>query len=119
MRRAAEAESQRILDEAARLEQEGRGADAEAALTDAEIMEGAGRMAFVPGGVPKAKGVSTGKDWEIVSISDKEVPLSINGAMLRPVDQAAVMRLIRATKGTITIPGIVYKEVAKMSFSRR
>lgn len=119
MRRAAEAESQRKLEEAARLEQEGKGADAEAALTDAEIMEGAGRMAFVPGGAPKAKGVSTSKDWEIVSVTDREVPLSINGAELRPVDRAAVMRLIRASKGTINIPGIVYKEVAKMSFSRR
>ena len=37
---------------------------------------------------------------------------------LRPVDQSAVMRLIRASKGQIYIPGIVYREVAKMSFRR-
>lgn len=118
MRLAAEEESRRKLEEAARLEKEGRGDDAEAALADAEIMEGAGRMSSIPSTVPKAKGVSTRKDWEIVSVDDKAVPLSINGAMLRPVDQAAVMRLIWATKGTISIPGIMYKEVAKMSFSR-
>ena len=118
MRRAAEAEAQRKLDEAAELEKAGRGTDAEAALNDAEVMEGAGHMAFVPSATPRAKGVSTSKDWEIVSVDDKAVPLSINGAMLRPVDQAAAMRLIRATKGTITIPGIIYKETIKTSFRR-
>ena len=38
------------------------------------------------------------------------------GIELRPVDQAAVMRLIRASKGQIEIPGITYRQVAKMSF---
>ena len=90
-RRAAEEESRRKLEEAALLEKAGDKAGAEA----------------------------TSKDWEIVSIDDKAVPLSINGAELRPVDKAAVMRLIRASKGSIQIPGIVYREVAKMSFSRR
>ena len=74
---------------------------------------------LLTGGASKARGVSSSKDWEIVKIDDKEVPLAINGAMLRPVDKAAVMRLIRATKGSITIPGVTYREVAKMSFSRR
>ena len=118
-RRAAEEESRRKLEEAARLESEGDAVGAEAALQDAEISEDVSRMVFVPGGAPKAKGVSASKDWEIVSISSKDVPLSVSGVEIRPVDKAAVMRLIRASKGTIQIPGIVYREVAKMSFSRR
>ena len=77
------------------------------------------RMVFIPGGDPKAKGVSASKDWEIVSIDSKDVPLAVSGVEIRPVDVAAVMRLIRASKGTIQIPGIVYRAVAKMSFSRR
>lgn len=118
-RRAAEEESRRKLEEAALLERAGDTAAAEAAFQDAEISEDVSRMVFVPGGAPKAKGVSASKDWEIVSISSENVPLSVNGMEIRPVDKAAVMRLIRASKGTIQIPGIVYQEVAKMSFSRR
>ena len=118
-RRAAEEESRRKLEEAAQLDASGQSEAAEEALGDAEVMAEAARMAVAVGGAPKAKGVSTSKDWEIVSISSKEVPLSINGAEIRPVDKAAVMRLIRASKGTINIPGIVYREIAKMSFSRR
>ncbi len=118
-RKAAEEEARRKLEEAARLDAEGKTEASDAALADAEFMEGAGRMVCMPGGVPKAKGVSSSKDWEIVSISTKEVPLAVNGFELRPVDQAAVMRLIRASKGTIQIPGVAYKEIAKMSFSRR
>ena len=36
--------------------------------------------------------------------------------VIRPVDEAAIMRLIRATKGGIKIPGVEYTEKAKMSF---
>ena len=38
------------------------------------------------------------------------------GAVIRPVDQAAIMRLIRATKGGITIPGVEYTEKNRMNF---
>lgn len=117
--RALEMETQRQIDEAARLESEGRDEEAAAALAGAEVLENAGRMAVVSGGAPKAKGVSVGKEWEVVSVNDKEVPLAINGAVLRPVDMAAVMRLIRASKGAITIPGITYREVPKVSFGRK
>lgn len=73
--------------------------------------------AVVPATVtPKVSGVSTSKDWEIVEIDPKAVPLAVAGIELRPVDQAAVMRLIRASKGQIEIPGITYRQVAKMSF---
>ena len=65
---------------------------------------------------PKVSGVSTSKDWEIVEIDPKAVPLAVAGVELRPVDQAAVMRLIRTSKGQIEIPGITYRQVAKMSF---
>ena len=118
-RRAAEEESRRKLEEAARLEKAGDAAGAEAALQDAEISEDVSRMVFVPGGAPKANGASAYKDWEIVSINSKDVPLSVSGVEIRPVDKAAVMRLIRASKGSIQIPGVVYREVAKMRFSRR
>lgn len=118
-RKAAEEETRRKLEEASALDKEGKTEEAEAALTEAEIMETAGRAVFVPSSVPKAKGVSASADWEITGIDSKAVPLSINGAELRPVDKAAVMRLIRASKGTIQIPGITYRETKKLSFSKK
>ena len=55
---------------------------------------------------------------EIVGINDAKVPVAIAGTVIRPVDDKAIMRLIRASKGTIQIPGVTYKQVAKMSFRR-
>ena len=112
-RRAAEAERERKIQEAAAGDADG----AEAAFEEAAIMDDAASYAVVPATVtPKVSGVSTSKDWEIVEIDPKAVPLAVAGIELRPVDQAAVMRLIRASKGQIEIPGITYRQVAKMSF---
>ena len=105
-RRAAEAERERKIQEAATLEAAGDADGAEAAFEEAAIMDDAASYAVV----------STSKDWEIVEIDPKAVPLAVAGIELRPVDQAAVMRLIRASKGQIEIPGITYRQVAKMSF---
>ena len=58
------------------------------------------------------------KDWEITDIDLSKVPTSIAGVLIRPVDTAAVMKLIRASKGAIQIEGITYRETAKMSFRR-
>ncbi len=54
------------------------------------------RMVFIPGG-PKARAFPP-PDWEIVSIDSKDVPLAVSGVEIRPVDVAAVMRLIRASR---------------------
>lgn len=116
-RRAAEAERERKIQEAATLEAAGDADGAEAAFEEAAIMDDAASYAVVPAAAtPKVSGVSTSKDWEIVEIDPKAVPLAVAGIELRPVDQAAVMRLIRASKGQIEIPGITYRQVAKMSF---
>ena len=116
-RRAAEAERERKIQEAATLEAAGDADGAEAAVEEAAIMDDAASYAVVPATTaPKVSGVRTSKDWEIVEIDPKTVPLAVAGIELRPVDQAAVMRLIRASNGQIEIPGITYRQVAKMSF---
>lgn len=117
-RRAAEEERERKLQEAAALEAAGDKDGAEAAITEAVVMDEAAAYTVPATGKPKVSGVSTSKDWEIVNIDPKTVPLNFSGVELRPVDQAAVMRLIRASKGKIEIPGVTYREVAKMSFRR-
>lgn len=119
LRRAAEAERERKLKEAAELEKAGDMGKADEAIEEAIVMDEASRYTEQQSVKPKVSGVSTSKDWEIVDIDNINVPLSFAGVEIRPVDRAALMRLIRASKGQITIPGVTYKEVAKMSFSRR
>lgn len=117
-RRAAEEERERKLKEAMALEAAGDKEGAEAAVEEAVVMDEATGYSVPASVKPKVSGVSTSKDWEITSINTSKVPVNFSGMELRPVDQAAVIRLIRASKGSIAIPGIAYREVAKMSFRR-
>ena len=117
-RRAAEEERERKLKEAMALEAAGDKEGAEAAVEEAVVMDEATGYSVPASVKPKVSGVSTSKDWEITGIDTAKVPVNFSGMELRPVDQAAVIRLIRASKGSIAIPGIAYREVAKMSFRR-
>lgn len=117
-RRAAEEERERKLKEAMALEAAGDKEGAEAAVEEAVVMDEATGYSVPASVKPNVSGVSTSKDWEITSIDTAKVPVNFSGMELRPVDQAAVIRLIRASKGSIAIPGIAYREVAKMSFRR-
>ena len=105
-RRAAEEERERKLKEAMALEAAGDKEGAEAAVEEAVVMDEATGYSVPAPVKPKVSGVSTSKDWEITGIDTAKVPVNFNGMELRPVDQAAVMRLIRASKGSIAIPGI-------------
>lgn len=118
-RKLAEEEAQKKLEEAAKAESAGDTEAAKAAFMDAEIIDTAGASMVVQSAAPKVKGISTSKDWEITGIDTVRVPAVVAGMEIRPVDKAAVMRLIRATKGQITIPGIQYKEITKLSVSGR
>lgn len=118
-RKAAEKEAARRLEEAIALEEQGRNEEAAAVVEDAEVYDTAASTLIVGGASPKVSGVGTRKDWEIVSIDGAKVPAQFSGVELRPVDKAAVMRLIRASKGSIEIPGISYRETASISFRGR
>ena len=115
---AAEAEKEKKLNEAAALEEEGNQEAAETALMEAQMVETVAASAEVVMDTPKAKGVSSSKDWKIESIDHQKVPVMFSGMEIRPVDEKAVMRLIRASKGSIQIPGITYKETIKVSIRR-
>ncbi len=117
MRREAEAERERKLNEAAALKR-GKAEEAEAVLLDAQVVESVAASATVVMNTPKTKGVSNARDWELESIDHEKVPIVFSGMVIRPVDEKAVMRLIRASKGTIQIPGIRYRETVKVSIRR-
>lgn len=115
-RRAAQEEQRRKEAEALELESQGRFEEAGAALAEAEVAESVMKTGVYAQAPQKVSGVSVGKDWAITKIDTSQVPVEIAGAIIRPVDEAAIMRLIRATKGGIKIPGVEYTEKARMSF---
>lgn len=115
-RRAALEEQRRKEEEAMALESQGRLEEADAALAEAEVAESVVKTGAYVAAPQKAAGVSVSRDWVITKIDTKQVPDEIAGAVIRPVDEAAIMRLIRATKGGIVIPGVEYAEKARMSF---
>ncbi len=115
-RKAAERERERKLDEAAELDSAGDAAGAQVALDEAVAMDAATAYSEPAIATPKPAGVSTTKDWEITAIDESKVPVMLNGVVLRPVDTAAAMRLIRAMKGNVTIPGVSFREKTRMIF---
>lgn len=118
LRLAAQAEADKKLAEAAAEEEAGDKDKSAAAFLDAQVIDTASRSASLQIQTPKACGTSISKDWQIVNVDDLLVPVSISGVIIRPVDKAAIMRLIRASKGTVKIPGVTYQETVKMSFKK-
>lgn len=88
------------------------------ALAEADVVDSASRSVVVEAEKIKADGASAGIDWEITAVDDAKVPVDFSGVCIRPVDTKAILKLIRATKGQIKIPGIVYKAVPKISLRK-
>lgn len=115
IRRAAQMEADRMIEEAVAAEAAGDAAGAAAAMEEAEVMDEVAASGKVIASAPKAAGVSQSKAWKIVSIDTEKVPVKVGAVEIRPVDQAAVMRLIRESKGTVQIPGVLYEESVTIS----
>lgn len=118
LKRLAEAETDKKLKEAMELEACGKKEEAEAALVEADIVDSASRNVYVEAQKIKADGTSSSIDWEITAVDGNMVPVDFAGMCIRPVDTKAILKLIRASKGQIKIPGIQYKSVAKLSFRK-
>ena len=115
MRKLAEQEMARKLEEAAKAEAAGDSLGAEYAMAEAEVMEDVSISGGIRSQAPKANGVSQSKTWKITSIDSSLVPVTFSGIEIRPVDEKAVMRLIKESKGTISIPGVQYEETVSIS----
>ena len=114
----AEAEKQRRLAEESRIQAEAMAAEAEATLNEAVSMESLGMVATVQSEAPKVQGAAVKKDYEIRVIEMDAVPIKIMGAIIRPVDEAAIKRLVKATNGTVRIPGVQIIETANIALRR-
>jgi len=115
MRRLAQQEMERKLAEAAAAEAAGDMVSAEYAMAEAEVMDDLSVGGGIKANVPKAEGISQSKTWKITGIDSSKVPAFFGGTEIRPVDERAVMRLIKESKGTIQIPGIQYEEAVSIS----
>lgn len=115
MRKLAEQEMNRKLEEAAKAEAAGDSTGAEYAMAEAEVLESVSIGGSVVSQAPKAQGVSKSKTWKITGIDTSVVPVAFGGVEIRPVDERAVMRLIKESKGTVQIPGIQYEESVTIS----
>lgn len=118
LRQQAQAESDRLLAQAAELESAGNVQQANAMFANAQMADSAARTIALERSAPKADGISTTTDWVITSIDEACVPVNVSGVVIRPVDEAAVMRLIRASKGKVIIPGVKYQAIAKVAIRK-
>ena len=118
LRQQAMEESDRLLAQAAELESTGNVVEASAMFRNAQMADTAARSIALERSAPKAAGVTTTTDWVITSIDAAKVPVNTAGVVIRPVDEAAVMRLIRASKGKVEIPGIKYTAIAKVAIRK-
>ena len=105
-KREAQAAIERKLDEAAARESQGDLDGADFAMAEAEVYDQYAASVSVQANKPKIDGVSTSKTWKINVTDPASVPVMFNGVELRPVDTAAVLRLVKAAKGKIIIPGV-------------
>ena len=110
LKELARKEAEAKLAEAEQASNDGNDAMADMALMEAEVYEQASQTMKAEA-VSKVKGVATVKDYEIVSVDKTKVPVSFSGMELRPVDEKAVKRLIKASGGTIEIPGVTYRQI--------
>ena len=118
LRQQAQAESDRLLEQAAALESSGDTRQANVMFTNAQMADAAARNIALERNAPKANGISTTTDWQIVSVDASQVPVDLNGYVIRPVDESAVLKLIRASKGKVNIPGIKYQAIAKVAIRK-
>lgn len=115
MRALARAEMEKKMAEADEAEKSGDVFSAEYARVEAEALEAASSTMSVQKAQIKVDGVAQKKAWEITGIDLAELPCEFCGVVIRPADEAAIMRLIKASKGGIRIPGVEFRETVSFA----
>ena len=115
-RRRIEAEAQkRIKEEADRLLAEASKNNDEEALEQAINAEEMSETFTVNKG-GNVKGMIAVIDYDIEVINENKVPVSVNGAVIRPVDTMAIKKLVKALDGNLKIDGIKITETKNIRF---
>lgn len=106
-------EREQALAEAERAQTVGDAVTAEYARVQADLL--AQTSLNTEDAVPAAEGIRRTRSWEIVSIDPGQVPVTAGGCVIRPVDEKMVLKVIKAAKGDISIPGVVFRETVNIS----
>lgn len=114
-RKMAQEEAEKRLREAVDAESNGDVVSAEMAYAEAEVYDNLSGTITVAKEKVKADGVSVRKTFKIKSVDPSRVPVNFNGVCIRPVDEKAVLALIKAADGNIKIDGIEFEEDAVIS----
>lgn len=112
LRKQQEELARKQAEAAAALEKEGKTDEANAVLNMAIQVENLNPV--IETAKPKIDGVSYQIDWIVEIIDESQVPVTVVGAVIRPIDLAAVKKLVKATGGKINIPGIKITETKQM-----
>lgn len=115
LRRLAMEEARRKLDEAKEAKANGDEFSADYALAEAEALGAMADTVHVALPETKVDGIAQKKAWTVKNIDLSKLPCEFAGVMIRPADEKAIMRLIRASKGTIKIPGVEYEETVSFA----
>lgn len=105
--------TEQMLEKAEQLESAGETDLAEDALREAQLMNESVPAVSLNAAAPKVKGVSQRTEYTFTIVDPEKVPIIFNGMTLRPIDESAVMRLVKASKGEIKIPGITVQVSSK------
>lgn len=64
--------------------------------------------------VPKVKGVTVKKEWMVANVDSNLVPVSVSGAIIRPVDEKTLLKMKKANS-TFEVEGVQFEEVLQLS----
>lgn len=62
----------------------------------------------------KTAGTSAIRVWKARVVNSSIVPVSVNGAIIRPIDESMLNSLAKVSKGNMTIPGVEFYEDVQM-----
>ena len=115
LRAMAAEEARKKAEEASKAEAEGDAIGAEMARLEADALQATAENAGIASRDAQADGMSRRRaTYRLTKVDPSAVPVEIAGAVIRPVDEKAVIALIKASKGTIKIPGVEYEEVVSI-----
>jgi hypothetical protein len=107
-RKRQQEEADRFAQQAAEADASGDVYGAEMAMAAAAMVEDMTPAAQVE--QPKAEGISTRYKWVAVVLNSEAVPISVNGIVIRPVDEKKLAELAKMTNGTAEVPGVRFRK---------
>jgi hypothetical protein len=108
-------QAEKLLQDAAKAEEEGKMEHSDYLF---EMAEQTQRMQFEQPKPVKTAGTATKRIWKARVINASLVPISVAGAVIRPVDEKVLNDLARASKGNMTIPGVEFYEDVQIAVGR-